>query len=81
MRTTLDIDEDILQGAKEVAEHDGSSAGKVISDWARRGFAYRNHEMPPKPDLRRRNGITQFPSRGDVITLEHVRRIMDEEDI
>jgi hypothetical protein len=81
MRTTLDIDEDVLQGAKEVANYEGLTAGKVISEWARRGFAYRYHEMPPMPELKYRNGIAQFPARGEIITLEHVRKIMEEEDI
>jgi len=81
MRTTLDLDENILQGAKETAQYEHSSIGKVVSDWARRGFAYRYHPMPPVPELKYRNGIAQFPSRGEIITLERVRKIMDEEGI
>lgn len=81
MRTTLDIDEDVLHGAKETAEHEGTTTGKVISEWARRGFAFRNHKMPPVSKLRYRNGVPQFPTRGEIITLEHVQRIMDEEGI
>ncbi|HYJ91192.1 MAG TPA: hypothetical protein VEV84_07785 [Pyrinomonadaceae bacterium] len=81
MRTTLDIDEDVLQGAKEIAEHEGISAGRVISDWARRGFAYRYHQMPPKQTVKYRNGVPQFPSRGEIITNEHINRIRDEEGI
>ena len=38
MRTTLDIDDDILQAAKEIAEIRGSTAGKVISELARKGL-------------------------------------------
>lgn len=81
MRTTLDIDADVLQGAKETAEYEGTTTGKVISDWARRGFAYRFHKMPPVSKLKYRNGIAQLPSRGEIITLEHVQKIMDEEGI
>lgn len=39
MRTTLDVDDDILQTAKELAAAQGSTAGKVLSDLARRGLA------------------------------------------
>jgi hypothetical protein len=38
MRTTLDIDDDVLQTAKEMAAKEKRSAGAVISDLARRGF-------------------------------------------
>ena len=38
MRTTLDIDDDLLQVAKEEAQRKRTSVGKVISRWARRGL-------------------------------------------
>ena len=31
MRTTLDLDEDVLQAAKEMAAAQGTTAGKVLS--------------------------------------------------
>ena len=37
MRTTLDIEDDVLQAAKELAQREGSTAGQVISALARRG--------------------------------------------
>ena len=39
MRTTLDIDDSILAAAKEVAGATRSSAGAIISEWARNGLA------------------------------------------
>ncbi|MBO0824115.1 MAG: antitoxin [Actinobacteria bacterium] len=41
MRTTLSIDEDILQAAKSLAAAERQSLGRVISDLARRGLAPR----------------------------------------
>ena len=38
MRTTLDIDDDVLQAAKELSAREQKSAGKLISEWARRGI-------------------------------------------
>ena len=38
MRTTLDIDDDVLQAAKELATLRGSTAGKVLSELARRAL-------------------------------------------
>ena len=38
MRTTLDIDDDVLQAAKELAWKEKSTAGRVLSNLARRGL-------------------------------------------
>lgn len=76
MRTTLDIEPDILQAAKEIAAKEKSTAGAVISRLARKGLT-----SPSNTEMRVRNGIRMFPRRGEVVTLEHVRRLMDEEGI
>lgn len=79
MRTTLDIEDDVLQAAKEIAHRDGGTAGKVISTLARRGLT-----APPidsKRVVRYRNGIPLLPRSGEIITLEHIQKIMDEEGI
>ena len=44
MRTTLDIDVDVLQAAKELAVLKKSTAGKVLSDLAKRGL-----KQPARP--------------------------------
>ena len=38
MRTTLDIDDDILQAAKELARAEKKTAGQVLSELARKGL-------------------------------------------
>mgnify|MGYP001089497011 CR=1 FL=1 len=38
MRTTLDLEEDVLLAAKQLARMHGLSTGRVISDLARKGF-------------------------------------------
>jgi hypothetical protein len=79
MRTTLDIDDDLLQTAKELAAKEKRSAGAVISDLARRGF-----HAPPLAERggsKIRNGIPVLPSRGETVTLSHVREILEEEGI
>jgi hypothetical protein len=38
MRTTLDIDDDVLSAAKELAAAQKVTAGKVLSDLARRAL-------------------------------------------
>jgi hypothetical protein len=77
MRTTLDIEDDVLQAAKELAQRNGVTAGQMISDLARRGL-----NAPPtkrRPGLR--GGVPVLPSRGEIVTLEHVQKIQDEEGV
>jgi hypothetical protein len=79
MRTTLDIDEDVLQAAKELAWKEHSTAGRIISKLVRQalsGPVDRSDEI-----FVYENGIPVLASRGEIITLEHVQKIMDEEGI
>jgi hypothetical protein len=78
MRTTLDIEPDVLQAAKEIAAHDKTTAGSVISRLARAGLIGRSGPMD-RPLLR--NGVPVIRGTGHVITLEHVQGLMDEEGI
>lgn len=75
VRTTLDIDEDVLQAAKELAELRGSTAGKMLSDLARRGL------KPPGTHGSIRNGVPIMPRRpaGTArTTMQTVNRVRDE---
>jgi hypothetical protein len=53
MRTTLDIDDDILRAARELAGSRGKSLGQTVSELARRGLA-------PRPENRRQKGFPVF---------------------
>ncbi len=77
MRTTLDIDDDVLQAAKELAAQEGSTAGRVISVLARRGLIAPEKTTEPLQSMR--GNVPLLPSRGEVVTLEHVRQLMDQE--
>ena len=77
MRTTLDIEDDVLQAAKELALREGGTAGQVISALARRGLAAPAGK--PKKSRRMRSGVPLLASRGEVVTLEHVQKLMDQE--
>ena len=59
MRTTIDLDDDILQAAKELASGRRLTIGKVVSDLARRGL------MQPAgvPPARVRNGVPLLEAR------------------
>jgi len=78
MRTTLDIEDDVLRAAKELAERDGSAIGRVISALARKGL---NSHAKPGRCAGAKNGFQPFPSRGEVITSEHIQNLMDSEGV
>ncbi len=74
MRTTLNIDDDVLQAAKEIAANRNTTAGRVLSDLARQALA-------PKRALKVRNGVPLMPRRpegGRTPTMEQVNRLRDE---
>lgn len=73
MRTTLDIDDDILLATKEIARRQGLSMGKVLSDLARQALTQETN-----PTIR--NGVPLFPRRpgAGVVTLEFVNQLRDE---
>jgi hypothetical protein len=79
MRTTLDIEDDVLQAAKELAQREGGTAGKVISNLARRGLTLTAAERENRSDMR--GGVPILPSRGKLVALEHVQKIQDEEGV
>jgi hypothetical protein len=76
MRTTLDIDDDVLQAAKEIAATEGRTAGKVLSDLARKGL------MPARQKVKVRNGVPLLPPRAPgepMLTMKFVNDLRDEE--
>ena len=56
MRTTLDIDDDVLQAAKELAEAHQKTAGQMVSELVRQA-------LTPAPIRQLRNGVPVLPRR------------------
>jgi hypothetical protein len=77
MRTTLDIEDDVLQAARELAQREGGTAGQVLSTLARRGLAMPVAGRKHRSGLR--GGVPVLPSRGEVVTLEHIQQLRDKE--
>jgi hypothetical protein len=74
MRTTLEIDDDVLQAAKDLAANRGTTAGKVLSELARQA-------LEPRRSPRLRNGVPLLPRRPAGTpkpTLDLVNRLRDE---
>lgn len=79
MRTTLDIDDDVLQAAKELARRQKTTAGRVISELSRRALT-----APSVPDggaAAAGTGFRPFPRRGEVVTNELIDKLRDEESV
>ncbi len=73
MRITLDIDDDVLALAKELAARHRTTAGKVISAWARQALPKRLMIV----DLPVRNGFRQLPCAGRAITPELIDELLE----
>jgi len=73
MRTTLDVEDDVLHAAKEIARQRGVSVGKVVSDLVRQA-------LMRQVNAATRNGIPIFPIQPDagIVTLEMVNQLRDE---
>jgi hypothetical protein len=80
MRTTLDIDKDVLVAVKERARREKKSAGRVISNIVRESLTGPVRKGESEKFVYE-NGLQVLAPRGEVITLEHVQKIMDEEGI
>lgn len=74
MRTTLDLDEDVLSAAKELAAQQGVSTGKAVSELIRQA-------LKPAKAPKFRNGFRLLEPKPDAkpVTMEWVNKIRDEE--
>jgi hypothetical protein len=74
VRTTLDIDDDLMAMAKDLASQRRTTIGQVVSELIRKAVA-------PQPQARIRNGVPLFvPKRGArKPNLELVNRLRDAE--
>jgi len=74
VRTTLDIDDDVLLAAKERARRERRSAGSVLSELARRGLADGSVADDGSSFL----GFRTIPRRDAVVTPSLVDELLDE---
>lgn len=74
MRTTIDLDDDILNAAKELATSRGTTIGRMVSELARKGLA------PEASGEAVRNGVPLLPPRGPGeprVTMKRVNELRD----
>ena len=79
MRTTLDIDDDVLAAAKEIGRREKRTAGAVISALARLALT---RDAPDRRDTVREPrafyGFRPLPADGVVVTDELINRLREE---
>lgn len=72
MRTTLDIDEDVVAAARELAATERRSLGSVVSELARRGLT------PGRVDVDGDLPVIRVPTGTPPITPDMVRQALDD---
>jgi hypothetical protein len=72
MRTTLNIDDDVVAAARELAASGQRSLGSVISELARRGLT------PARVDSDDGMPVIRVPAGTPPITPEMVRRALED---
>ncbi len=76
MGTTLDIEDDVLYAAKDLARKEKKTAGQVISELARKGLADHAGLVAIEPESV--CGIRPFPGEGRIVSNELLSRFRDE---
>ena len=75
MRTTLDIDDDVLLAIKELGQREKKTASMVLSELARRALA-----ATPAPSKTKagKHGFRAFGRRGGLVTNERIDQLRNE---
>ncbi len=80
MRTTLDIDDNVLGAVKELARRQGKTAGQVMSALARQALTQApaaDAVNEPAPSY----GFQPLPASGKLVTDEVVEKLREEHNV
>lgn len=78
MRTTLDVDDDVLLAIKERARRERRTAGQVLSELARRALT-ESASRPEAPDTEGYFGFNPLPHRGPAVSNALINRLREDE--
>ncbi|PWB39675.1 MAG: hypothetical protein C3F19_14515 [Rhodocyclales bacterium] len=81
MRTTLDIDNDVLNAAKELARRENMSAGQVVSRLLRSALTGQAPGVPQTETGITVAGFRPFGPRGQVVSDGEINALRDQEGI
>lgn len=79
MRTTLAIDDEVFNNVRAYARRERISIGEALLRLARQGI--HASQAAPVPMARPKSRFALLPARPEVITSEHLRRLMEQEGI
>ena len=78
MRTTLNLDEDVLLAVKERARREKRSAGEVLSELAREALTGR-HRDDEVAEAESFYGFEPLPRRGAAVSNELIDRLREDD--
>ncbi len=79
MRTTLTLDEDVFNIARQKAQRDHVSIGTAVSELMRQGIRSMQQPAVQRPAPRSKYAV--LPARDEIITSEDVYKLMEQEGI
>ena len=79
MRTTLAIDDDFFNIARQKAQREHLSTGAAVSELMRVGI--RSMQMPASQRPATRSKYAVLPARHEIIASEHVYKLLEQEVI
>jgi len=81
MRTTIDIEFDVLSAAKEIARQRDIGVGKVISELLRQALTGDTSPSVHSKEKISSTGFEPFPARGVIVTNDLINRLREAEGI
>ena len=79
MRTTINLEPDVLAAARDIARTEKISVGKVISHWVRNVSTQSAGNAPAAALPASATGFQLFPVRGAIVTDELIDRLRNAE--
>ena len=78
VKTTLDIDDDVLAAAKNLAQREGKTAGKLVSELMREALRIRMAETVADRPSRESLEFKPISAGGAIVTNEMIENLRDE---
>jgi hypothetical protein len=79
VRTTLEIDDDVLEAAKALARQTDRTAGAVLSQLARRALTTASGDPSRSKKAKGVGGFVPFATRGGIVTSEQIDRLREHD--
>ena len=75
----MDIADDVLFAARELARKEKKTAGQVLSELARRGLQAAGPQARPENEGEEFFGFRPLPHRGVIVTNELIDRLLEDD--